>query len=186
MPEHKGWYSRNYLPHLDAPEMIQAITFRLADSLPQEVIDRLGQNKDPGKRSKIVEAALDRGHGSCCLRDPQVGGIVQDCLLWGDVDRYRLLAWVVMPNHVHVLIETVCGHPVPGVVQGWKSVSARRMNAALVRAGTMWQTDFYDRFVRDEAHYVAVVDYIENNPDKAGLVQRPEDWPLSSARLRRL
>jgi putative transposase len=183
MSGHKGWYSRNYLPHLDSPDLIQAITFRLTDSLPREAIG-LHRRMDPNTRSKIVERELDRGYGSCCLRDPDVGKVVEDCLLWGDGERYRLLAWVVMPNHVHVLVAAIDGYPMQGVVQAWKSVSARHVNALLKRSGALWQGDFYDRYVRDDTHYTNVLEYIERNPVKAGLVQRPEDWPLSSARLR--
>jgi putative transposase len=184
MPEHKGWYSRNHLPHLDSPDVVQAITFRLADSVPHVVAERLAAERDATIRSKAIERALDGGHGSCWLRDMRVGRIVEDCLLWGDGERYRLLAWVVMPNHVHVLIESFARYPLHGIVGGWKSVSARRANAVLRRGGVLWQADFFDRYIRDEAHYTNAVDYIEANPVKAGLVDRPERWPLGSARRR--
>jgi putative transposase len=183
--KHKGWYSRDHLPHFDAPELVQAITFRLADSLPREVFERLRDETDPNVRSKVVEKALDLGHGSCCLRDPRIGRIVEDSLSWGDGERYLLLAWVVMPNHVHVLIEVIPGHPTHGIVNKWKSFTARRINALFGRSGALWQADFFDRFVRDDSHYAAVVRYIEENPVKARLVSQAKDWPFSSARLRR-
>jgi putative transposase len=182
---HKGWYSRDHLPHLDVPDLLQAITFRLADSLPVEVAAKLAKTRDPSARSNLVEKSLDHGYGSCCLRDPGIGGIVQASLVWGDGDWYRLLAWVVMPNHVHALIETMPGHPIHRIVQQWKSYTARRINPLLGRGGRLWQTDFFDRYVRDESHYAAALAYIENNPVKADLVSRPEDWPLGSARPRK-
>jgi putative transposase len=184
MDAHKGWYSRGYLPHFDAPELIQAITFRLADSLPEEIAKRLAVEKDPSLRLKITDKALDGGHGSCCLHDPEIGRIVEDTLIWGDGARYRLLAWVVMPNHVHVLVQALPGHPTHSIVNKWKSFSARQANSLLGRSGKLWQPDFFDRFIRDDAHYAAVVRYIEENPVKAHLVSQAKDWPFSSARRR--
>jgi REP element-mobilizing transposase RayT len=103
----------------------------------------------------------------------------------GVTPRYLLLAWVVMPNHVHVLIEALPGHPTYSIVSKWKSFSARQANPLLGRSGQLWQADFFDRFVRDEAHYAAVVRYIEDNPVKARSVSQAKDWPFGSARLRK-
>jgi REP element-mobilizing transposase RayT len=89
-----------------------------------------------------------------------------------------------MPNHVHALIEVFAGHPTHSVVQRWKAFSARQTNVLLGRTGTLWQTDFYDRFIRDEGHYATAVDYIERNPVKARLAAQPKEWPFSSARFR--
>src|SRR5690606_7648137 len=100
--------------------------------------------------------------------------------------RYHLHAWVVMPNHVHVLIEPIANHSLSEIVQSWKSYTAK----ALLRheAGgppalpeqRVWQPDYWDRFIRDERHYRATVDYIHQNPVKAGLCSKAEDWPWSS------
>lgn len=106
---------------------------------------------------------------------------VEDALLHFDGIRYRLLSWVVMPNHLHLLVETQPGHPLPGLVHSWKSYTAKRANALLGRSGEFWARDYFDRYVRDEAHRAAVVAYIENNPIKAGLVERPEQWAYGSA-----
>ena len=100
---HKGWHSRGYLPHFDQPDLVQSITFRLADALPAHVIESLSQDKeklaDLEKRQRIEEY-MDTGHGECYLRDLRIGQLVEDALLYFDKDRYRLLAWVVMPNHI--------------------------------------------------------------------------------------
>ncbi|HEV2691907.1 MAG TPA: transposase [Verrucomicrobiae bacterium] len=96
---------------------------------------------------------------------------------------YRLFAWVVMPNHVHTLIETL-ETPLPEILQGWKSFTSKAINRILKRQGEFWQTDYFDRYIRDEEHFGKVLRYIENNPVKAGLVKSPELWSYRSARYR--
>jgi len=137
---------------------------------------------DEVRRRARLEAYLDAGHGACRLKEPRIARLVQETLLHFDGDRYRLLAWVVMPNHVHVLIGTMDGHPLHAVVQAWKSFTSRHANRILGRAGTFWQPEYFDRFVRNEAHFEAAVRYIHENPVKAHLVGRAEDWQFSSAR----
>jgi len=181
-----GWHSRGYLPHLDAPGLLQFIAFHLADSLPRDVLARIYAETRPEERERLqrVERLLDAGHGACWLRRPDIAQVVDEALRYFDGARYRLLAWAVMPNHVHVLIETFEGHPLPGVIQSWKSFTAKRANALLGRTGVFWERDYFDRYIRDDAHLAAVVRYIEHNPVKAGLANRPEDWPWGSAARR--
>jgi putative DNA methylase len=179
---HKGWYSRGYLPHFDHPSLLQFITFRLADSLPQEVIQKLTQTvKDAASRRRSIEAYLDAGHGACPLREPDNAHSVEEALLHFDGERYRLLAWVVMPNHVHVLVETLPSHSLSTIVHSWKSYTARAIGKRLGHRGQLWQPDYFDRYIRDEKHFQAVVRYIHNNPVKAGLVDSAEAWKFSSA-----
>lgn len=182
----KGWHSRGYLPHLDAPTMLQSVTFRLADSLPAmlraEFEQALAVEEDAERRRRI-ESCLDLGRGSCVLRNPRIARLVEDALIQFDGVRYYLLAWVIMPNHVHVLIQTVTGHPLSAIVHAWKSFTAKRANALLGTTGTFWQPDYYDRYIRDDAHLAAVRRYIDDNPVKAGWVSRPEEWPFGSARF---
>jgi REP element-mobilizing transposase RayT len=182
--KHKFWHSRGYLPHCDTPDLHQAITFRLADSLPASVLGRLLLETDSDvEKLKRIENLLDAGYGECWLMQPAIAHIVEDALLHGDGQDYRLLAWCVMPNHVHVLIETQDGHPQHKVVQGWKSFTARLTNRHLGRMGTVWMRDYFDRYIRDDRHLAAVIAYIHANPVKAGLVSAEQDWPYSSARL---
>ena len=102
---HKFWHSRGYLPHCDTPGLLQAITFRLADSLPANVLERLLQGAgDNAEKHRRIENLLDAGHGACWLKQPDVADIAENSLLHLDVQRYRLLARSVMLNHVHVLI----------------------------------------------------------------------------------
>src|SRR5690349_12721800 len=105
-----GWHSRGYLPHLDDGEIPQMITFHLFDSLPQMLLERWRQelaheamlNLETVLRKRI-ESYLDQGYGSSFLKEPGIASLVQDGLLHSDGARYKLSAWVVMPNHVHIL-----------------------------------------------------------------------------------
>ena len=101
-----------------------------------------------------------------------------------DGERYRLLAWCVMPNHVHALIETKEGFPLADVLHSWKSFTGSQANKFLNRRGEFWQREYLDRFVRNAEHYEAVVAYIEENPVKAGLAKFKTEWAWSSARFR--
>ena len=182
-PGHKGWHSRGYLPHFDHPSLLQFITFHLADSLPQEVIQQLTQAiEDKANRRRSIEDYLDAGHGACPLQEPDNARIVEEALLHFDGERYRLLAWVVMPNHVHVLVETMPSYSLSTIVHSWKSYTAKAIGKRLGRSGRLWQPDYFDRYIRDEKHFQAVVRYIHSNPVKAGLVDTVEAWEFSSAR----
>lgn len=180
--KHKHWHSRGYLPHCDTPGLVQSITFRLADSLPVGALARCAQEAGSDlQRRKKIDTLLDAGHGECLLARPDIGRLVEDALLHQDGLRYRLLAWCVMPNHVHVLIQTITGWPLGDIVQSWKSFTAHAINKRLARNGKVWMEDYFDRYIRDDAHYAAVVVYIHANPVKAGLAAEAARWPLSSA-----
>ncbi len=179
----KGWYSRGYLPHLDTPNLLQSITFRLADSLPKAVIKRISDATEHSdvERRRHIEQYLDAGYGTCWLRRPDIARICEEALLYFDGERYWLLAWAVMPSHVHVLIETRSGYSLAKVVKSWKTFTAGESNRRLQRSGGFWARDYFDRYIRDDRHLLAVTEYIENNPVKAGLVAKAEEWPFGSA-----
>lgn len=183
MTSHRGWYTRGYLPHRDEPGLIQAVTFHLADSLPLRLLQE-GQAVDvpEGARRARVQALLDQGWGGCLLADERVAEIVEETLLHYDGTRYALLAWVIMPNHVHVVVETLSGTPLARMLQNWKGYSARQVNALLGRQGTLWHREYYDRYIRDVTHLENAVLYVHNNPVKAGLVEAPAEWRYGSAR----
>ncbi|MGH9902704.1 MAG: REP-associated tyrosine transposase [Pyrinomonadaceae bacterium] len=184
-----GWHSRDYLPHFEGGEIAQFITFRLKDSLPQSVLGRWRLEADgPGDDAMLrrrVEAYLDQGYGSAFLKEPRVSALVEGALLHLDGGRYRLTAWVVMPNHVHLLATPLHGHALSQIMHSLKSYTASEVNKLLRRKGTFWQEEYFDRYVRDRNHYAKTVAYIENNPVKAGLCRTPADWPFSSARLKK-
>lgn len=185
----RGWYSRGYLPHLDEPNRIQFITYRLADSMPKAVLDaaddalKRGEITEAGRRKRI-EYYIDQGHGACWLKNPAIAELVEGSLRYYDGERYRLLAWCVMPNHVHALAEMMTGYPLEDVVQNWKSYTAHELNRLLKRRGQVWQPEVFDRYIRNERHFNQVVGYIEDNPLSAGLIPEAKRWPWSSARFR--
>lgn len=191
-----GWYSRGYLPHFDGGEIAQFITCRLHDSLPQNVLaaaraELLSDQQrvvEPAKLNalerKALEHVLDRGIGCCALRDPLVAEAVHQNLLHWDGQRYRLHGWCVMPNHVHLLLTPLEGVSLSVVVQGFKSYTSHMANKILSRSGRFWMPDYFDRYIRNLAHYDNAMRYIEDNPVKAKLCARAEDWKWSSAALR--
>jgi REP element-mobilizing transposase RayT len=208
----RGWHERGYLPHCDKPGLVQFITFRLWDSMPasrrSEWEHLLAANKrsdaprsgtrsiaslDPTKTAAQriasreqrikLEDYLDRGLGECFLRDPRIAAVMEDALRFHHGSRFELLAWVVMPNHVHTLIQ-VGDTPLSKIIQNWKSIGAVKANKLLGRAGDFWQLDYWDTFMRDEAQKSKALRYIEYNPVKAKLCRTPEEWPFSSARFR--
>ncbi|HEX3128772.1 MAG TPA: transposase [Thermoanaerobaculia bacterium] len=133
------------------------------------------------KLRRLVSKYEDAGYGACWLRDDRIAATVEETLLVFDGQRYRLSAWCVMPNHIHTLIETWEGWSLGDVVHAWKSFTAHEANRILGRSGDFWFREYFDRFIRDDRHFSSAVNYIENNPVKAGLVGRREDWRWSSA-----
>jgi REP element-mobilizing transposase RayT len=101
-------------------------------------------------------------------------------LLEASGNDFQMQAWVVMPNHVHRIVD-VWGMPLAKLVDGWKGKSAFLANRLLGRRGKLWQEDYFDTLIRDEAHLKKAARYTENNPTKAALVRSPRDWPWSSA-----
>ena len=195
---HREWYSRGYLPHRDHPGLLQMITYRLADSLPASVLARMKRelpendiSRRDAERRRKIEEWLDAGHGSCILRDRTAADCVMDTWRRFAGERYDLIAWVVMPNHTHILIRVYEGISLGKIVQSWKSYTGRRIadylgtpspGSALLERRQVWMREYWDRYIRDEKHLWAAVEYIHQNPVKAALVRRAEDWIWSSAR----
>ncbi len=183
----KGWHDRGYLRHFDGVAT-QFVTFRLADSLPQSVLRRLeveiGRDNlaDRSKEyRRRVEEYLDSGIGECLLKNPPIAEIVKATLMAEDGKSCRLIAWVIMPNHVHVLLTPLKGFSLSQTMQSIKSVSGHKINKVLGRTGSVWQPDYFDRYIRDADHFARALTYIENNPVKAGLCSIPQEWEFSSA-----
>ncbi len=175
------WHTRQ-LPHRSKDGLIQSITFRLADSLPQTVLKNIetelkfltNDERDIEKRKKY-EYWLDKGYGCCALENKELAQVVQDALFHHNGDKYNLLAWCIMPNHVHILIKT--NSDLAGIVQSWKSFTGKwaiqnnkRLNLGIDDdAKQFWMPEYWDRFIRDEEHFNNAVKYILNNPAKANL-----------------
>ena len=183
----KGWHERGYLPHYDG-DVTQFITFRLFDSLPQKLLRRLKQELDDGEIEdasreyrKRVEQYLDQGLGACYLKDPVIAEIVRSTIRIEHEKSGSVISWVIMPNHVHLLLRASAGHSLSEIMKRIKGVSARKINEKLARRGPVWQPDYFDRYIRDQEHFFKTIRYIENNPVKAGLCIAPDDWQFSSA-----
>jgi len=160
------------------------LTWRLHGSLPRKV-DLLTTSgaATEGQRFFALDQAMGRAAtGPTWLKDPRVARCIVDTLLTGakQWQLYELFAWVVMSNHVHVLVQA--HKPLREVTRAVKSTSARQANCILKRPGLpFWQDESYDHWVRNGDEFNRVVRYIESNPVHAGLVERVEQWPWSSA-----
>lgn len=186
----RGWHSRGYLPHFDGGEIPQFVTIRLCDAVPADVIQRWKAElelteSDTALQSLLLhrklESFADQGHGECWLKNDSVAGLIENALLHFDGQRYRLTAWVVMPNHVHFLFTPLAGHSLSRLMQSLKTYTGQEANKLLQREGRFWMPDYFDRYIRDTKHFDEVVAYIENNPVKVGLCQLSADWRFSSA-----
>ncbi len=135
------------------------------------------------ERRKRLEEYLDRGFGECWLRQPAIARLAEAALRFFDGQRYQLEAWVVMPNHLHVVVQ-VWQIPLSALANSWKGFLAREANRVLKRQGKFWEREYWDTLVKDEGHRLKAVKYVENNPVKAGSVREPKAWPWSSARFR--
>jgi REP element-mobilizing transposase RayT len=182
----RGWHQRGYLPHFDAPGVTQFVTFQLTDSFPikrrAEWESILSETDDSAKRKKL-EAWLDRGDGECWLRRSNLARLVETVLQRSDGDKYHLQAWVIMPNHVHLIVD-VWDAPLVKLINDWKGKTSREANKLLGRRGPFWQEDYYDTLIRDEEHLKRAIRYVEQNPVKAFLAKTSCEWMWGSARYR--
>ena len=145
------------------------------------------KQKLEAQRRQKIEQYLDAGHGCCILKKPEIAQIIIDNWQFFDGQRYDLIAYVVMPNHVHVLIKSHDKWPLRKVLHSWKSYTAKEIKEILLKTGeppvlpeSIWQADYWDRFIRNDNHFLRTIDYIHDNPVKAGLCQSTQDWHASS------
>jgi REP element-mobilizing transposase RayT len=176
-----------HLPHWHEPGATYYVTFRLADSLPRPVLERL-QNEfrtwlqhnprpwNGAQRSEYydrfhesLEKHLDLGSGSCVLAEKTAADIVENALRHFDGERYWLGSYVVMPNHVHVIVRPREEHQLSEILHSWKSFTAHGINKALGRSGTLWQEETFDHIVRHADEWKQIDRYIAENPAKARL-----------------
>jgi primosomal protein N' (replication factor Y) len=118
-----------------------------------------------------MEHWLDQGYGSCALRRPEISRLVESALRHFDADRYQLGDFVVMPNHVHVLVRPGEGHDLESILHSWKLFTARQANVLLKSSGDFWRSEYFDHVVRSAAQYQKFCTYIQENPVKARLPQ---------------
>jgi len=179
------YYERN-LPHWQPPGKDIFVTWRLSGSLPEAVRTKLRHNASlpEGRRFRELDRYLDTAsHGPLWLRDSKIAACVVEVLRKSERHEYcGLHAFVVMPNHVHVLLEP---HKELRCTTKWiKGTTARQANKILGRGGQpFWQDESFDHWIRNSAEFDRVTMYIERNPVAAGMVQEPWQWPWSSASM---
>jgi REP element-mobilizing transposase RayT len=170
------------LPHWRQEGVTYFVTFRLADSIPKSTLDLWIRQRDdwllrhPEPRSGDVRREyyrlfveqfqkwLDAGHGSCVLGQPAIRNIVSGALPCFEPARYVLREWVIMPNHVHVIVTPLNGHNLSDIVHSWKSFTANKINRLLGRAGALWQKEPFDHIVRGPDQLARIEQYIHGNP----------------------
>src|SRR5437773_7130034 len=177
----RGWHQRGYLPHFDAPYVTQMVTFMLKDSFP--VMRRLEwepilREADNSMKRRKLEEWLDQEHGDCWLRRHAVAEVVENVSLEANGKDFQLAAWVLTPNHVHLVVR-VLDVPLTKMIGQWKGKSSRLANLSLARTGKFWQHDYFDTLIRDEAHLAKAVHYTEANPTKAAFVKETRAWRWS-------
>jgi putative transposase len=198
------------LPHQQPAGAALFVTSRLVDSLPVQILSRLrieahrlelaldgidvGVERDNAAYSyqrRLFgrwDTALDTsGSGPQWLGNVAVAGLVADSIHYRDDRIYDLLAFCVMPNHMHLVFTPPSdedGHPyaLSKIMQSLKGYTARACNRILGRQGGFWQHESYDHWVRDEAEYRRIVRYVTANPVTAGLVEQWKDWPWTYVR----
>ena len=144
---------------------------------------RLSEKLKPAEEFRLAEQLLDRpAQGPLWLKNPAVASAVIEILLQAasEFRRYDLHSYSVMANHVHVMLTPLAR--IRNITRALKGITAQAGNRILHRTGQrFWQDESFDHWVRNEAQFVRIKNYIENNPVKAGLVAKAEDWPWSSA-----
>lgn len=204
--EYQVFYKR-HLPHLQLPGATLFITFRLAGSIPvrvqQQLIDesrridkaleRIQDSRERAIQALVAkrraflgwEQCLDAVQcGSRYLENRQIADLVCDSIHQRDGDIYDLIAFCIMPNHVHIVFtpnadEDGSYYAMSSIMHSMKRYTARQANKILRREGDFWQHENYDHFARDKSELVRIVSYVLNNPVKAGLVKSHEQWEWS-------
>jgi type I restriction enzyme R subunit len=170
------------LPHWQQGDAWIFVTWRLAVSLPLTKIREWQRDRElffknhpepwtddifKAYRKQFtdeIEEWLDRGIGECHLKNKEVRRIVSESILYFDGQRYDLDCFVIMPNHVHLLLRPLAPHKLSDIIKTMKSFSARELNKILKREGPLWQRDYYDRLIRSAKQFSWVRSYIEKNP----------------------
>lgn len=178
---------RGPLPHWQQDKATYFLTFRLADSIPVCLLDEwrqeriLWQAEHPKPWTPETEAEnhklfstridrhLDQGLGSCLLGDAANAAQVADAFQYFDHTRYLLHAWVIMPNHIHLLLSLGESIDLGKTIASWKRFTATKINRQEQSSGPIWQKNYFDRLIRDWDHFINVARYIRRNPVKAKL-----------------
>ncbi len=183
--------NRRNLPHYYPPGAIIFLTWRLFDSTPLQVIAAANAGQKAYSTSSLSagqafvynDRLLDRAtSGARYLQDPRIAKLLTETLRRGanEYGLYELYCWVVMPNHVHLVMRPL--RDPPQIMRWIKGSSARASNLLLGRTGRpFWQYESYDHRVRSDEELNRIIRYVERNPVSAGLARSIEEWPWSSA-----
>jgi REP element-mobilizing transposase RayT len=174
---------RGELPHLYKPGACYFVTFRLADAV---IYRSHGGSQSPDEafndpRDLLRDYDPPITLGECHLRDPRIAALVQEAILHFNEQRYQLVSWCVMPNHVHGILAPLPQYPLHGVLQSWKGYTAREANRILGRFGPFWERESFDHVIRTADAVERFARYIDENPVVAGLCAHAADWPYGSA-----
>ena len=157
------------LPHWEQDGVLQFITLRLRDSLPDSKLDELREKLKNSEENallykdlEIINFYLTQGHGSCILKYAEIQDIVDKAINFYDGDRYELFDYVIMPNHIHILI--IPYFPVEDIMLFLKRYTTTMINKYLKQRGGVWQDDYFDRMMRNYDDYSIVSSYIKGNP----------------------
>jgi REP element-mobilizing transposase RayT len=175
-------FYRRRLPHIDAAERPVFLTWRLYDSLPVHRVFP-ADAMSSGEAFAAMDRLLDETRaGAFYLRQPEIADMVVEAIEYNSkiLGHYRLHAFVVMPNHVHLLCTPAV--ELHKLTRSLKGITAKRANALLGLTGkSFWQEESYDRLVRNRAEFDKILSYIEQNPVRAGLVPIASEFKWSSA-----
>jgi REP element-mobilizing transposase RayT len=176
--------TRGELPHLGKPGGFYFVTFRVADAILARP-EQHYQSRAAASRTDPLELARDFDPpiqaGSRPLSRTDLAEMVQNTLLHFEAQRYSLIAWCVMPNHVHVVFAPIPPYELSQILHSWKSFSAKRANSILGATGAFWERESFDHLIRNEESLLNFIRYTEDNPVEAALCTRAEDWKFSSA-----
>jgi putative transposase len=170
-----GWHNRGYLPHFDCYGAAQHVIFRTFASLDAASINNARTMSQDQARTWLDEK-LDHSKTGRVFDDAKAASIMEETIRYFDGTRFDLLAWCIMPNHVHVLLVALEENRLGDIVRTWKMRATNQLSG-----GKIFADDYYDRFIRNSKHMATTLAYIENNPVKAGLCRESEDWQWSSA-----
>jgi REP element-mobilizing transposase RayT len=199
----KFFYRPRNLPHLFDIHKPVFITFRLKFTLLQSIIDELTQRKiewqnaydaldDKEKAAELKKKDAKYFHWfdvliaksketPIYLSNPVIAAFVSEALHYHDNERYELIAYCVIPNHVHVIIFPLLNpdgdiYPISRITYSWKRYSANKINKYLDKKGNLWQAESYDHLIQDEEEFYRVIEYVIDNPVQAGLAKHWKDW----------
>ncbi|MCK5843200.1 MAG: transposase [Victivallales bacterium] len=179
--------SKRNLPHWEQPGTTYFITFRLADSIPLATVRKikmereiwLSSHEEPLSDedwleynklfSQRIHDLLDSGAGECVLADRRISDIVKNALSHFDGEKYTLGAWVIMPNHTHIVVTPLDKHSLERITHSWKSFTANEINKKLQRKVPLWQGESFDHIIRNMKQLRVIEKYILANPAKANL-----------------